>query len=93
LADWLIDCVTLRDPRRCENIEGAGGPETGRWWRTVDQIVQLIRSGSDRFYTRDRYGNAAWVEAVQGRLRWFIRTVADGTTTDNLLSQPACPGH
>ena len=40
-------------------------------------------------YTRDRYGNSAKVEVVApGTGPKYLRTVGDGTTSDNLLSLP-----
>ncbi|MGZ4107625.1 MAG: DUF3892 domain-containing protein [Tumebacillaceae bacterium] len=53
---------------------------------TVQQIVQSIREGYGYYYT-DRFGSSAEVEAVNAQPP-YIKTKANRTTVDNLLSLP-----
>lgn len=55
---------------------------------TVDQVVRYLDSGLEYFYTTS-YSSRAKVEPVHPTGRSpYIRTVGNGTETDNLLSLP-----
>ncbi|PZS28024.1 MAG: DUF3892 domain-containing protein [Pseudonocardiales bacterium] len=55
---------------------------------TRAEWVSWIENGNTG-YTRDRFGNTAKVEVVTPASGpKYLRTVADGTTTDNLLALP-----
>lgn len=65
---------------------GAGG--RNRW--TLEEAIQLIKSRTYRFYTWAD-GKRADVRVVNGPYGEYVRTVADGVETDNLLKLNACP--
>lgn len=53
---------------------------------TKKSVILKILSG-DFFETKDRYGNTAKV-ILDGPFSTYIKTAADGTTTDNLGNLP-----
>ncbi|UNK55620.1 DUF3892 domain-containing protein [Rahnella aceris] len=93
MTDVRITCVTVSGTQRThQHITHVGSPQfNGGTW-TVAQVVAAIENNNHTFYVQDIYGNRASVGVVDpgNGNRKFIRTYADKTWTDNLLSLPAC---
>jgi len=93
-TDVQIQCINKTNrPSRHERISHVGGinPDGTRWKLTEDAAIAGIRNGTWRFWTAGA-GQSTWVEAVphpSGRA--YLKTEADTTTRDNLLSLPECP--
>ncbi len=56
------------------------------WNGTVEQVIGCIHNG-DHFYVDGPYGRA-YLYIVDAYPRPYVRTHANGTPTDNLLSLP-----
>lgn len=66
------------------------GSETQKFTRA--EVIRRIERGSDIFYVSRGGGAIALVTVIDDRFRGkYVRTVADGTPTDNLLHLPPCP--
>jgi hypothetical protein len=76
------------DPDR--RMQGVGGPGGNGWYRSVDQIINLINKG-DKFWTVDPAGNSVWVITAKRNGRGYIKTESDGIEPNNLLALPKCP--
>lgn len=87
MADVQIKCIrkSNRDSS-CEGITHLGGDN---WERTRDQVVKLIQSKSNTFFTLVA-GKRAEVGVVMGPNGPYVRTYADGYWNDNLLALPEC---
>ncbi len=59
------------------------------WELPVDLVIRAIASGSARFVTRNLWGHQAevrpWPHPMVGP---YVRTIANGRPTDNLLALP-----
>ena len=94
MADYQIVCV--RKPNRNSPLEhithvGLGG-QTGLYTR--EQVIGWIRTGQHRFYTSVGGTPSVWVEVVENPpypIQPYLRTQANATGVDNLLSLPECP--
>ena len=93
---YQIKCINK--PNRdstIEHITHVGGHGNPPWKLPVETVIQRIESkGADHEDFFVKVGNAeANVIVVQASLyyRKHIRTVADLTQKDNLLSLPECP--
>jgi hypothetical protein len=93
---FQITCI--RKPDRyspVEHITHVGGFGSSQWTLTVEEVMRRIESpGLDHEDFFVRVGTAeAKVIVVPATLskRKHIRTTADGTQKDNLLSLPECP--
>lgn len=65
------------------------GSDALKWTR--GELVNLIDSGRESFFTHVD-GKSAWIETVHpGVGQPYVKTKADNTLKDNLLSLPACP--
>ncbi|NTW15348.1 MAG: DUF3892 domain-containing protein [Candidatus Moranbacteria bacterium] len=57
---------------------------------TRADMVQYLEGGNSA-YTKDSYGNMAYLVVCVSRAgNKYVKTVADGKETDNLLSLPEC---
>jgi hypothetical protein len=70
-----------------------GGMNAGteRWKLTTDQAIAGIESGTYSFYVAVNGREADVVVAVSAAGHKYLKTTADSTTADNLLSLPECP--
>ena len=88
-----ITCINKQprnDPHHRVTHVGGWKATTGRWRKTEDEAIQLIRGGSQ--FTATGGGRTVEVEvAISPAGRPYLRTKADGTTLDNLLSLSECP--
>lgn len=94
MAHCQITCITLSNGGRTnEHITHVGQRQsTGpvRW--AVATVVDWINAGVHTFYVQDNVGRQAEVRVVKrDGLPSYLRTVADGYYTDNLLSLTSCP--
>jgi hypothetical protein len=93
---FRITCINKPDRNSpVEHITHVGGYGGTQWKLSVEEVMRRIESkGTDHedFYVHT--GNAeADVIVIQATAnkRKHIRTVADSTKVDNLLSLPECP--
>jgi hypothetical protein len=89
-----IKCVNKVDrPNPHERITHVGGtnPDGGRWKMTQEAAVKGIEDGKWDFWVSV---NGKSVKVIVAVSRWgnkYLKTEADDTKTDNLLSLPECP--
>jgi hypothetical protein len=87
-GDYQIDCVQkVQHWNGTSYISHVGGPGngSGRWLLPESEVVNLINTGGATFYTLEG-GRRANVMVV----RWYLETVADNFTPNNLDSLPSC---
>jgi len=92
-VDIQISCVNKSDRQnRHERIKNVGGvnADGSRWKLTEDQAIAGIEQGKWRFWTAGG-GESTWVIIATHNGRKYLKTEADTTTKDNLLSLPECP--
>ena len=91
MADYQVTCVTKPDRySEHEHITRLGGPAGGGWTLTTQDVISLIKRGTDTFYTWD--GKKRADIAVNSRNgREYVQTYADRDWTNNLLALDACP--
>jgi hypothetical protein len=89
-----IQCINKTNRQsRHERIGHVGGINVDgtRWKLTEDEAIAGMGNGTWKFWTAGD-GQSTWVQAVRhptGRV--YLKTEADTTTRDNLLSLPECP--
>ncbi len=87
-----ISCINKSDRQnRWERITHVGGvnPDSTRWKMTEDAAIKAIEAGTYKFYTHVD-GKSAWVIIATHNGRKYLKTEADTTTKDNLLSLLDC---
>jgi hypothetical protein len=95
-ANVQVSCIRKRDRQNPhERIEGLVGVHGGqRWYMPEEDIIaELERPDAVRqwnFYTSVN-GITAWVVVAVHNGRKYLKTTADTTTRNNLLSLPECP--
>jgi len=87
MSDLQITCIN-KQPRNdpYEGITHLGG---AGWHKTRQQVVDLIKAGTNTYHTLVG-GKRATVAVVDGRSGPYLRTHADGQWNDNLLALPEC---
>jgi hypothetical protein len=93
VSDCQITCITKPNVHSAhEHITHVGNPSWSMKRLTVEDVIARIKSRTDAFYVQDARGNRAYVKVVppSAGLREHIRTYADNTPTDNLLSLNQC---
>ncbi len=90
--DVQIQCINKSDRQnRHERIKNVGGVHNGERWKiTEDQAIAYIENGTYRFWTSGG-GTSTWVIIALHNGRKYLKTEADSTAKDNLLSLPECP--
>lgn len=90
MADVLVNCInkTPRDNTH-EGITHLGGPGGGGWKWTRAQVIASIEAKTNTFFTRVGEVRAD-IEVIDGANGKYLRTRADGTLNDNLLSLQEC---
>ena len=87
-----IKCINKSDRYNPhERITHVGGVTDGRWRITQEDAIQLIENKTWRFYVKV-IDKPVWiVVAISQYGNKYLKTEADGTQPNNLLSLPECP--
>ncbi len=88
-----IRCINKSDRTSPhERIRSVGGinPDGGRWKQSVATTIQEIESKEWSFYVSVGGVTADVIIATNDGHK-YLRTTADSSTRDNLLSLPECP--
>ena len=92
MADVQVTCIIKQNNQSPhEHITHLGNPPTWRWTR--EQVIASIDAKTNTFFVRDPHsGKRADVGVVReaGKVP-YLRTYADGTWNNNLLSLNQCP--
>lgn len=92
MADVQVTCIIKPNPQSPhEHITHLGNPPIWRWTR--EQVIASIDAKTNTFFVRDPHsGKRADVGVVReaGKVP-YLRTYADGTWNNNLLSLNQCP--
>jgi len=85
-------CINKREHHNPhERIINIGGVDGGvRWKRSQQQAIADIEANSQAYYTSVN-GKSVWVIVALHDGHKYIKTEADSTTSNNLLSLPECP--
>jgi hypothetical protein len=89
MADYQVTCikrVSHSDPHQGITHLGGSG-----WCWTRAQVIASIEAGTNTFHTVGANGKRANVAVVDGPNGKYVRTHADNTWTDNLLTLGQCP--
>lgn len=87
-----VECITLSGTtRQHEHITNIGGtnPDKKRWNLPLNDAIVGIENKTYKFFVLVG-GQKVWVEVVSRNGRKYLRTIANGKETDNLLSLPNC---
>jgi hypothetical protein len=91
MAHCQITCINLSyGGSGHSHITHVGNPQAWSSRLTVAEAVRHIQHGINTFFVRDAQGREANVHVVDANPP-YLRTVADGYYTDNLLSLTSCP--
>ena len=76
-----------------ERISHVGGLNNDgtRWKETVTSVISYIKNGTYSFYVQVGNNTAEVIVATSAAGYEYLKTKADTTTVDNLLSLPECP--
>lgn len=87
MADAQVTCIN-KQPRNnpYEGITHLGG---AGWKWTREAVIQSIEAGTNTFFTNTT-GQRTDIAVVDGPHGKYLRTHANGTWNDNLLSLPEC---
>jgi hypothetical protein len=59
---------------------------------SLADMVNFLERQNGQAYVKDRFGNVAYlVVRVSSNGNKYVKTIADGKITDNLLNLPECP--
>lgn len=89
-----IRCINKQDrDNPWERILNVGGTnaDSSRWRLTQKEAVDGIQSGTYEFYVQSGQQQAKVIVAESRFGNKYLKTEADTTTKDNLLSLPECP--
>lgn len=89
-----IYCINKSDrTNRWESISNIGGinPDGGRWKLIQRQAIKDIEEGTYEFFVRAGSAEINVIVATSSQGNKYLKTEADSTTKDNLLSLPECP--
>lgn len=90
-----IRCINKQprnDPHDRITAVGGVNADGSRWKLPQPDAIRGIESGKYRFYVQASGGPRTWVVvAVAASGRKYLKTQADGSAPNNLLSLPECP--
>lgn len=87
MSDVKVLCINKQDRDSThEGITHLGG---AGWKWTRQEVITSIENKTNTFYTHTN-GNRAEIGVVNGTYGKYLRTYANGTWNDNLLSLPEC---
>ncbi|WP_081673741.1 DUF3892 domain-containing protein [Pseudomonas cremoricolorata] len=93
MADILVTCITKPNVNSThEHITHLGNPAAGWKW-TREQVIRSIDEKSNNFFVQDPISaKKAYIGVVRenGKAA-YLRTHADGSWNNNLLSLNQCP--
>ncbi len=89
-----IKCINKSDRQnRHERIQNIGGinPDGSQWQLSEDKAIGYIDDGTYSFWTKGGGEETNVIVVKHSSGRRYLKTEADTTTKDNLLSLPECP--
>jgi len=89
-----IKCINKTDRQnRHERIKNVGGvnPDGSSWKLSEDKAIAYINDGTYSFWTKGGSEATDVIVVTHSSGRRYLKTKADTTTKDNLLSLPECP--
>ena len=94
-TQYEVDCMRKTNGTAAHDvISHIGGPNNGsglRWIERVAKAIEMIEQGQWQLWVRVN-GQAVWVVvATSAGGHKYLRTQADATTVNNLLSLKSCP--
>jgi hypothetical protein len=90
MTDFLVTCCT-KSGNNYQNITHLGGTDNGGWVKTKEVIIGEIERNIHQFHTIVPHTQQrAYVEVVAEGTAKYLRTRANGTLSDNLLSLNSC---
>lgn len=94
MADRQVTCITKSDPNSTqhEHITHLGNSADG-WKQTREEVIRHIDTAAHTYFVKDpATGKRSEVVVVRPTSGVpYVRTRADGTLNDNLLSLKQCP--
>jgi len=93
MASVQITCITKAHSLGGHEHITHVGNTSARWSKTKEQVIHLIDTKANSFFVVDPYsGKRSEVGVVRpiAGPEPFLRTYADSTWNDNLLSLPPC---
>ena len=91
MAKYQIKCINKPHHQSpVEHITHVGGFETSPWRITVEECMRMIEAGNQFVVGSGLYEARVFIVQQSTTKRKHIRTVADQTKADNLLTQGDC---
>jgi hypothetical protein len=92
---YQITCINKDDRnnpyQRITHVGGSsGGPGGGAWKITQQEAITGIESGTWSFYVRQGAREVDVIVATSQYGNKYLKTAADGSEPNNLLSLPEC---
>jgi hypothetical protein len=90
-----VTCINKSDrTNQHESITSIGGRDSNntRWKLSQEDAIKGIENGTRSFYvSKDNKTTVKVIVAVSASGNKYLKTEADTTTVNNLLSLPECP--
>lgn len=93
-ANVQITCiikVPRDDPNESIDYVGGTNPDGTRWQLSLASAIEGIESGKWKFYVSVNGNTARVVIAISRAGNKYLKTEADDSQRNNLLSLPKCP--
>lgn len=96
MSEFQVNCITKSHHQGGHEHITHIGSNLGKKWRMTKEaaIVRIERrTDPEKYFTRDTKGNKAYIAVVRPTSGSpYLRTIADGKWSDNLLAQATCDG-